>query len=91
MEKRKVKRIIKCLGKLSLSIVVGMLLLIMVYALPVAPMKANVARSSEVFNYEGTYPQMTYGYKYMQLDGCTDSIMLGSAIFEGGGYWQVCR
>lgn len=85
------KRIVNCLGKLVLSIAAGMMLLIMVYALPVAPMKANVARSSEVFNYEGTYPQITYGYKYMQLDGCTDSIMLGGAIFEGGGTGIIDR
>lgn len=61
-----------------------MLLLLAVYALPVETMKANVARSSEIFNYEGVYPQMSFGYQYMQLDGYTDSIMLGAAIYEGG-------
>lgn len=79
------KTIMKCFARLSMSIVVGMLLLIGVYALPVENMKANVARSSEVFNYEGVYPQLSFGYKYTQLDGYTDSIMLGAAIFEGGG------
>lgn len=68
-----------------MSIVVGMLLLVGVYALPVENMKANVARSSEIFNYEGVYLQLSFGYKYTQLDGYTDSIMLGAAIFERGG------
>ncbi len=40
-------------------------------------------RSSEIFNYEGIYPQMVSGYKYMQLDNYTDSIMLGAAIYDG--------
>ncbi|MDE7339391.1 MAG: hypothetical protein K2N80_02360 [Lachnospiraceae bacterium] len=81
--KMKIPSIIKYIGSLGVAIVVGMLLLIAVYALPVGNMKANVARSSEIFNYEGIYPQMVNGYKYMQLDNYTDSIMLGAAIYDG--------
>ena len=79
----KIPSIIKYIGSLGAAIIVGMLLLIAVYALPVGNMKANVARSSEIFNYEGIYPQLVNGYKYMQLDNYTDSIMLGAAIYDG--------
>lgn len=74
---------IKYAVALGVSIIIGMLMLVAVYTLPVAPMKANVARSSEIFNYERIYPQIVQGYKYMQLDNYTDSIMLGAAIYDG--------
>lgn len=70
-------------GKLMGCILAGILLLVGVYALPVERMKANVARSSGVIDYEGIYPQMSDGYKYMQLDNFTDSIMLGAAVYDG--------
>ncbi|MDE5931500.1 MAG: hypothetical protein K2H40_03320, partial [Lachnospiraceae bacterium] len=73
----------KYAGVLGISILAGLALLFVVYALPVGNMKANVARSSEIFNYEGIYPQMVSGYKYMQLDNFTDSLMLGAAIYDG--------
>ena len=73
----------KYAGVLGVSILAGLMLLFAVYALPVEDMKANVARFSEIFNYEGIYPQMVSGYKYMQLDNYTDSIMLGAAIYDG--------
>lgn len=82
-QKMKMCSFIKYAGVLCISILTGLLLLFAVYALPVGNMKANVARSSEIFNYEGIYPQMVNGYKYMQLDNYTDSIMLGAAIYDG--------
>ena len=75
--------LIKYVAALCVSIIIGILILIAVYTLPVKNMKANVARSSEIFNYEGIYPQLVNGYKYMQLDNFTDSIMLGAAIYDG--------
>lgn len=80
---REMRCFAKYIGTLGISIIIGMLMLAAVYALPVAEMKANVARSSEIFNYERIYPQMVQGYKYMQLDNYTDSIMLGAAIYDG--------
>lgn len=74
---------LKYLVMLTVSIIVGMILLIAVYLLPVREMKANVARSSEIFNYERIYPQIVHGYQYMRLDNYTDSIMLGAAIYDG--------
>lgn len=70
------------LTKWLLCVIVGMLLICGVYILPTNNMKENVARSSAVFDYEGIYPQLANGYKYMQLDNYTDSIMLGAAIFN---------
>lgn len=80
---RKICCFTKYIATLGISIIIGMLMLVAVYALPVAEMKANVARSSEIFNYERMYPQIVHGYKYMQLDNYTDSIMLGAAIYDG--------
>lgn len=79
----KIFSFIKYVAALCISIVIGILMLIAVYSLPVKNMKANVARSSEIFNYEGIYPQMVNGYQYMRLDNYTDSIMLGAAIYDG--------
>lgn len=81
--KMKIYSFLKYVGILCICIIVGVLLLLGVYMLPVKGMKANVARSSEIFNYEGIYPQIVSGYKYMQLDNYTDSIMLGAAIYDG--------
>ena len=81
--KIKICSFLKYAGILCSCIMIGVLLLLAVYMLPVKSMKANVARSSEIFNYEGIYPQMVSGYKYMQLDNYTDSIMLGAAIYDG--------
>lgn len=74
---------VKYAGVLVISILIGLALLFAVYSLPVGNMKANVVRSSGIFNYEGIYPQMVSGYKYMQLDNFTDSIMLGAAVYDG--------
>lgn len=74
---------LKYVGILCSCIIIGVLLLLAVYILPVKGMKANVARSSEIFNYEGIYPQIVSGYQYMRLDNYTDSIMLGAAIYDG--------
>ena len=70
-------------GILVGSILVGTLLLLLVYAVPTDPMKANVRRSTEIYDYEGVYPQLMWGYKMSQLDNCTDATMLLNAIYGG--------
>lgn len=80
---RKICCFAKYIAALGISVLIGMLMIVAVYALPVAEMKANVARSSEIFNYERIYPQIVQGYQYMRLDNYTDSIMLGAAIYDG--------
>lgn len=73
----------KYVGILLVSILLGTLLLLLVYALPVAPMKANAQRSTEIYDYESVYPQLMWGYKMSQLDNCTDATMLLNAIYPG--------
>lgn len=65
---------------LLLSIFIGLLLLLIVYALPTNKMLANTLRSYEIYQYEGTTPQLVRGYSYSQLDNYTDALMLLMAI-----------
>lgn len=83
MRKNRVRNGAEYLGILLGSILLGTLLLIGVYALPAAPMKANVQRSTEIYDYEGVYPQLMWGYKLSQLDNCTDATMLLAAAYMG--------
>lgn len=66
-------------------LVLGLLLLMAVYMLPVGRMKSHVADSDELFNYEGIYPQIIQGYKTTQLDNYTDGLMYATAIHPGTG------
>ena len=77
--------LIEILGILILSVIIGAILLIMVYALPTGEMKNNVQRATAIYDYEGVYPQLVAGYKMTQLDNCTDATMLLNAIFPGTG------
>lgn len=74
---------LKYLGILLGSILLGTILLILVYSLPVAPMKENAMRSTEIYDYEGVYPQLMWGYKMSQLDNSTDATMILNAIYAG--------
>ena len=60
-------------------------LLVATFCLPVSEMRENIARSSELFNYEGTYPHWNTGYKSTKLDGWTEGAVYGMAIYEEGG------
>lgn len=62
------------------SIIIGLLLLLIVYSLPTDKMLANTLRSYEIYQYEGTTPQLVRGYSYSQLDNYTDALMLLMAI-----------
>ncbi len=60
-------------------------LLVATFFLPVDEMRENVARSSELFNYEGVYPHWDTGYKTTKLDGWTEGAVYGMAIYQEGG------
>lgn len=62
------------------SIILGLLLLLLVYVLPTNKMLSNTLRSYEIYQYEGTTPQLVRGYSYSQLDNYTDALMLLMAI-----------
>lgn len=64
------------------SIVLGFVLLLAVYLLPVAPMKANMQKCVDVFRAEGKYPLLIEGYKSTRLDNFTDAIMLLTALYD---------
>lgn len=68
-----------------MTLVVGFTLMLVAYALPVGRMKNNIAESHEIYNYEGQYPQITQGFKSMQLDNYTDALMYATAIHPGSG------
>lgn len=53
-------------------------LLLGAYALPGAPVRANVYRSVELLEREGLYPEF-FGFKLFQMDNYTDTIMLFEA------------
>lgn len=63
----------------------GFVLLVGVYMLPTARMKAHIAESNELFNYEGNYPVIIWDISSTQLDNYTDALMYASAIHPGSG------
>lgn len=71
---------IKMIIAFLVALFAGLILLAAVYALPVNPMKENVRRSVQLYTFEGTYPQWSTGYKFTQLDNCTDAYMLLMAM-----------
>ena len=66
---------------LLLSACLGSILLIIVYSLPVAPMRENVARGTQVYNLEGNFPELAAGYRSTKLDNDTDATMLANAVY----------
>lgn len=53
--------------------------------LPTGRMKAHIAESDELFNYEGNYPEIMWGIKSTKLDNYTDGLMYATAIHPGSG------
>lgn len=74
-------------GKLILymliSVIIGYLLLVMVYVIPLKPINEHVRDSVKIFEREGTYPQLVNGFQDSQLDNWTDALMLLIASHEG--------
>ncbi len=68
---------------LILSVLTAAGVMILLYCLPTAPIKANVWRSHYIYDYEGSYPQWAAEYKMTQLDNVTDGYMLLEAMFSG--------
>ena len=65
------------------AIVLGFLLLVLVYTLPLTPIRQNVANALPMIEAEGDYP--TWGMvTSTKLDGFTDHLMLNEASAESG-------
>lgn len=77
------KIILKTLIILFSSIVIGFLLLVLVYLLPVKSMKENVKESIPIFQQQGVYYNVITQNYATQLDNFTDSLMLQHAIYNG--------
>lgn len=77
---------LKMIGKfilIELSLVIlGYILLVIAYCIPVNDMNKHVKESLKIFEEEGTYPQLITGYRDSQLDNWTDALMLLTAIYE---------
>lgn len=66
------------------SVLVATVVMILLYCLPIEPMKENVWRSKSIYSFEQGYPQWAgENYKMSQLDNITDGYMLVEAIYPG--------
>lgn len=77
---------VKIICILLCGILVGFVLMLAVYALPVEPMARNVRASVPALNgdwaKEESYEQLLPGYQSMQLDNTTDAAMLLLAVYD---------
>lgn len=80
-----VKHVFKSLIFVILLTLLNCIILVGTFFLPIDEMRNNIGRSSELFNFEGIYPQWATGYKSTQLDGWTEAAVYGMAIFQEGG------
>ncbi len=82
----KVKRqhpFIKTVLILILSVVLGSVMLMAAYALPVSGIDENVVKSAHIIQREGAYPILTR-LATSQLDNWTDAIMLAESAYDNG-------
>lgn len=61
----------------------GYLALVCVYALPIEPIQENVLEAANIIETEESHPELIYGHQDTMLDNLTDSIMMGTARYEG--------
>ena len=83
MKSNRVRTLIRLCFTLLAGIVLGFVLLLAVYALPLEPMEANVRASIPALNgewrREESYDQLVAGYMTTQLDNSTDAAMMLAA------------
>lgn len=75
------KTVIRCLIMLLFSALIGFVLLVFVYMLPTAPMKANLNQDIDEISKEGVYPAIHWKFSNT-LDNFTDSLMMGAAVYD---------
>lgn len=73
---------IRALAVLAAGIGVGYGLLLLVYLLPTAPMRAHLSASAAVLSGEREYHRVIPGVVSTQLDNYTDSWMMGNAVYD---------
>lgn len=80
MFKHHLSAILKGILLLTVSIIVGALLMIAVYAIPADAVRENVRASMDTLNSEGLRYAVIPGYSSSRLDNFADAIMLGNMI-----------
>ncbi len=75
---------------LVLGSAVGLAALLTAYALPVAPMQEHVWRSLDMLEDEFEREELVEGYPATMAGNFTDCLMLGNAVYDGGGHsvWE---
>lgn len=76
MWRNRIKRVLLLIGTVAGCVVLGFVLLLAAYALPVAPMVSNMEPSAYTIDREGIYPQVPTLNGTGQLDNFTDALML---------------
>lgn len=79
------KNVIYFIGSLLLAIAAGTLLMILVYCIPVAPIRQHVRDTVQILTNEGDYYFWAPNYSASELDNFTDACMLNEASFVGSG------
>lgn len=80
-----VRKIMLAVISLVLAICIGTVTMIAVYCLPTRRMNDNVGHSLYIIEGEGNRFTWAPGYAGTGLDGYTDAIMLGNAVYRGTG------
>lgn len=83
MKCKSVKKIIWLFGVLMISIVLGVVLMFLVYALPVENMRQNVRETLQIQLDEGDYYTWISGDDTSRSDNFTDAWMIQNAIYNG--------
>lgn len=75
------KLLLHTIAILILSVIAGVVFLCLAYMLPTDKMKANVAAAYDLFMDERVYHDWSNDVEYTRLDGYTDMLMYGTAIY----------
>ncbi len=75
------KLVLHAVAVLVISVILGVILLCLAYMLPTEKMKANVAAAYDLFMDERVYHDWSNDVEYTRLDGYTDMLMYGTAIY----------
>lgn len=75
------KLLLHTIAILIISVIAGVVFLCLAYMLPTDKMKANVAAAYDLFMDERVYHDWSNDVEYTRLDGYTDMLMYGTAIY----------
>ncbi len=87
---RLIKMAVKDIAILAVGSVVGLLALFAVYLLPVSPAQEHVRQSLDMLEAEFEKTDLLEGYPATMTGSFTDCLMLGCAVYDGGGHsaWE---